>query len=312
MKHDIMTIESESLKDNFLKDPYVRELHIYTPDQLDEGLPLFIELAGINWSRNTSNRFHHIMHNLLDKEKIKAIVVNPDFRTKYSMNQYINSPAVGNYEDFIINELIPQVREKYGTGNVALFGKSSGGFGSFTLAVKHPDIVNGFADHFGDSCFFYLYAQDFVYAVKYLHDKDVRQAISELISKEPNDDEMRVLNVLGSSAFYSYNVKKECGFDLPFTCSGEIVEDVWKRWIANDPVKTVSNYRDELRKMKAIYLDVGKNDEYNLFIGMRTLHKKMENLGITHFFEEFDGGHFGNSTRYCKSLPYLYEKLVDS
>ncbi len=76
-----------------------------------------------------------------------SIIINPNFSTKYHVNQYINSPAVGNYEDFIINDLIPQISDMFHTGKVALFGKSSGGFGAYTLAVRHPDIISGFANH---------------------------------------------------------------------------------------------------------------------------------------------------------------------
>ncbi|WP_373468397.1 alpha/beta hydrolase-fold protein [Acidianus infernus] len=129
------------------------------------------------------------------------------------------------------------------------------------------------------------------------------------MAKTPSEDDMKILNVFGSSAFYSPNLNSETGFDLPFDETGEIIDKVWKKWLSFDPVKNVENYVDSLRKLKAIYLDVGKCDEYNLFIGMRSLHKKLQKLGIQHYYEEFKGGHFGNSSRYCTSLPYLYERL---
>ncbi|MCY0873372.1 MAG: hypothetical protein OWQ47_00320 [Acidianus infernus] len=68
-KYEIIKIESQELKDNYLKDPYVREVLVYTPDEIEEGLPLFIELAGINWSPNVNNGFHQIMTRLLKKNK---------------------------------------------------------------------------------------------------------------------------------------------------------------------------------------------------------------------------------------------------
>jgi len=309
MRKEIIKIESDALKDNYLGDPYEREVLVYAPEETDN-LPLFIELAGINWSGNTHNRFDQIMTNLLGKKKINAVVVNPNFRTKYHLNQYINSPAVGNYEDFIIKELIPQLKEKYNLDKVALFGKSSGGFGAYTLSVRHPDVINGFADHFGDSCFLYLYNDDFIYTIKALENKGIKDLLDSLMKKEELDDnDMKIFNVFGSSAFYSYNLNKDYGFDLPFDDTGEIIDDIWKKWVRNDPAKNVENYKDQLKKLDAIYLDVGKKDEYNLFIGMRTLHKKLNKMEINHFYEEFNGGHFGNSNRYCKSLPYLYEKL---
>ncbi|BFH72215.1 alpha/beta hydrolase-fold protein [Sulfurisphaera javensis] len=311
MKYEIIKIESDALKDNYLGDPYNREVLVYTPDEIGEPMPLFIELAGINWSGNVNNRFHQIMKNILDKKGIKAIFANPNFRTKYNLNQYINSPAVGNYEDFIIKELIPTLKEKYNADKVVLFGKSSGGFGAYTLAVRHPDVIQAFADHFGDSCFYFMYSQDFIFTIKRLHGKSVEEMLNELFSKDSlTDDDMRIFNVFGSAAFYSYNLNSKTGFDLPFDVeTGELIDDIWNKWLSYDPVRNVEKFKDSLKKLKAIYLDVGNEDEFNLFIGMRSLHKKLSKLGIDHYYEEFKGGHFGNSNRYCKSIPYIYSKL---
>ncbi|AWR97936.1 hydrolase [Acidianus sulfidivorans JP7] len=312
MKYEIIKIESESLKDNYLRDPSTREVLVYTPNEIEEGQPLFIELAGINWSGNVNNRFHQIMKNMLDKKGIKAIFANPNFRTKYSLNQYINSPAVGNYEDFIIKELIPALKERYHTKDVVLFGKSSGGFGAYTLAVKHPDIIQAFADHFGDSCFYFMYFSDFLLTIKKLRSVSVDELLVQLFNKDNlTDEDMKILNVFGSAAFYSYNLNSKTGFDLPFDVeTGELIPDIWNKWLSFDPVRNVEKYKDNLKKLKAIYLDVGNKDEFNLFIGMRSLHKKLNKMEIDHYYEEFNGGHFGNSSRYCKSIPYIYSKKL--
>ncbi|PYB67650.1 hydrolase [Thermoplasma sp. Kam2015] len=312
MKTEILKIESEALKDNFLNDPHEREVLVYTPDNVEDGYPLMIELAGTNWKPRTHNKFSAIMEKLFS-QGLKAVVINPNFSTKYNINQYINSPAVGNYEDFIVKELIPFFRERYRTDRTILFGKSSGGFGSYTIAVRHPDVIDGFADHFGDSCFYYLYADDLACTFKAVESKGRMDLLKELTSRRPSDEEMRILNVFGSSAFYSPDMDNESGFDLPFDEeTGEIIDDVWRRWVEFDPAKNVLRHLDSLRKMKAIYIDVGKNDEYRLYIGSRSLHKKLAKNGIDHHYEEFDGGHFGNSERYLTSIPYIYERLKES
>ncbi|BAB60589.1 TVG1496158 [Thermoplasma volcanium GSS1] len=312
MKTEIVEIESECLKDNFLKDDWKRQILVYRPDDAEGGLPLFIELAGTNWRPRTHNKFSLIIEKLFSSG-LKAVVLNPNFSTRYNMNQYLNSPAVGSYEDFIVKELIPYFKDKYGTDHTALFGKSSGGFGSYTLAARHPDIIDGFADHFGDSCFFYLYADDMAAAFRYIQRHGKSESVKMLTSHMPSDDEMKVLNVIGSSAFYSPDMNDVNGFDLPFDeDTGELIEDVWQRWVQFDPAKNVLKYSGALKKMKAIYLDVGTNDEYKLYIGTRALHKKLGLANIDHYYEEFNGGHFGNSERYLYSLPFLYRKLNDT
>ena len=55
-------------------------------------------------------------------------------------------------------------------------------------------------------------------------------------------------------------------------------EDIWKKWSEHDPVNNVESKAKNLRKLQAIYLDVGIKDEYSLFMGMRTLHAKLTHL----------------------------------
>ncbi len=313
MKTEILKLESDALRDNYPGDPSVRDIMIYAPDRIEEGSPLFIELAGTNWNPRTHNKFGKIVEDLIENSHINAIIANPNFMTKYGVNQYLNSSAVGNYEDFIIKDLIPFLKEKYRTEKTVLFGKSSGGFGAYSIAVNNPKIINAFADHFGDSCFYYLYVEDFACTVARMRGKSKTEIMDGLSKKTIDNDDMKILNVFGSSAFYSPSSESEMGFDLPFdTDTGEILDDVWKKWQVKDPVKNVVSHQKELREMDAIYLDVGLKDEYRLYIGTRSLHKKLEEMKIEHFYDEFNGGHFGNSERYYKSLPYIYGKITGS
>ncbi len=314
LNQKIIKLKSKALEGNYLNDPVEREILVFYPDKIVDNSPLLIELAGLNGTPKLNNRFSQVLNKLYKKDLLKnAIIINPNFSTKYHVNQYINSPAVGNYDDFIINEIIPYMSDLYHTKNVGLFGKSSGGFGAYTLAVNHPDVISGFADHFGDSCFEYVYIPDIPITYKELHNKSINEYLNEKSKKEDlTDNEIRALNIIGMSAFYSYNEDSELKFDLPFERdTGSFKPDIWNKWIKYDPAKNVVNYISNLKKLKAIYLDVGTEDEYSLFIGMSTLHKKMEKNGIDHQYEEFKGGHFYNTTRYEESLPFLIKKLSE-
>ena len=312
LNQKIIKIKSKALENNYLNDPVEREILVFYPDEIVDNAPLLIELAGLNGTPKLNNRFSQVLNKLYKRDLLKnAVLINPNFSTKYHVNQYMNSPAVGNYEDFIINEIIPYISDLYHTGNVALFGKSSGGFGAYTLAVKHPDVISGFADHFGDSCFEYVYIPDMPVTYRELYNRNIGDYLTEKSKKDDlTDNEIRALNIIGMSAFYSCNDDSELNFDLPFERdTGSFKHDIWNKWIRYDPAKNVVNYIDNLKKLKAIYLDVGTDDEYSLFIGMNTLHKKMEKNGIEHKYEKFKGGHFYNTTRYETSLPFLIDKL---
>ena len=310
---ELVEIKSNALKNNPLKDPEYRKILVFHPDKLVPGAPLLIELAGLNGTPKLNNRFSQVLNKMYRKKLLEnSVIINPDFSTKYHVNQYLNSPAVGNYEDFIMDEIIPLISEKFKTGKVGLFGKSSGGFGAYTLSSRHPEIISGFADHFGDSGFEYVYIPDIPVAYRELHGKSINNYLNEKAEKEDlTDDEIRTLNIIGMSAFYSYNDKTSIP-ELPFdTESGMFYEDIWKKWSEHDPVNNVESKAKNLRKLQAIYLDVGIKDEYSLFMGMRTLHAKLQSLDISHTYNEFNGGHFYNTPRYEESLPFLAKKLSE-
>jgi enterochelin esterase-like enzyme len=72
----------------------------------------------------------------------------------------------------------------------------------------------------------------------------------------------------------------------------------------------VVKYQDNLKKMKLIYIDCGMRDEFNIHLGCRILHSKLEKMRISHFYEEFLGGHSKISYRYDVSLPMISQELA--
>ena len=91
-----------------------------------------------------------------------------DGMTRVGGNQYINSDAVGRYEDHIINELVPFIDGKYktlGAGHRGVMGKSSGGYGAIIHGMRHADTWSAVACHSGDMYFDYCYWPDFPKAI---------------------------------------------------------------------------------------------------------------------------------------------------
>jgi hypothetical protein len=121
-----------------------------------------------------------------------------------------------------------------------------------------------------------------------------------------------IMTVCWSAAFGD-NPDAPHGFDLPIDPqTGALNDEVWARWLAHDPIRAldVEANRDALRQMKLIFIDAGQYDEYQLQIGARLLHHKLESLGITHRYEEYPDGHRGTHYRYDVSLPRLVEALT--
>jgi hypothetical protein len=73
-------------------------------------------------------------------------------------------------------------------------------------------------------------------------------------------------------------------------------------------VKVERQWRN-LGRLKALYIDCGRTDQFNLVYGARRLHRRLGELGIAHRYEEFDDNHSGVDYRMDVSLPFLAEAL---
>lgn len=318
----ILKYRSRALEDNWLNDPTEREVIVFLPEKLREEAPLLIGLAGfgggarsfLNFSPMSEN-FTDVVKTLRKSAKLKdAVIAIPDCYTSLGGNQYINSSSVGNYEDFITDEIVPWIREDYSTGFTGVFGKSSGGFGSYSLATRHPDVFSGFADHSGDAGFEYCYFADFPDAIR---EFEKAGGVKNWFSKynesrnKMSKEFMKTINVLAMSAFYSPNPESEnLGIDFPFDLeTGELDTVIWEKWLKLDPARNIRENLEKIRSMKGVYLDVGFSDEFNINFGMRIMHRILEKTNVPHVFEEFEGGHFNITYREEYALSYLAEKL---
>jgi S-formylglutathione hydrolase FrmB len=333
MKSKVVSVihQSNVLKDNPLKDPSKREIVIYLPPSYDKSkknFPVVYLITGFTgygkMNMNVSAFGENIQQRvdrLISKKIInEMIIVMPDCFTKYGGSQYVNSTATGRYEDYILEEVVPLTDDLFrtipGAGSRCIIGKSSGGYGAMWLGMRHPDVFGLLATHSGDSAFEYCYSKDFppftVQIQKYgKGHKAVQNFIKTQINfKQPKPKEFNnIINILAMSACYSPNPKrKEYNFDLPFDIyTGEIIPDIWKKWMQFDPVQQINKYKQNLKKLKMIYIDCGRRDEFNLQAGARIFADKLRKTGIKCIHEEFDDGHMNIQYRYDVSLKYISE-----
>jgi enterochelin esterase-like enzyme len=147
-----MASESQALKSNMLGDPSMRVVDVYVPAGHDgQGLPLLVDFVGFTSSGLSETNwvgFHENLPERLDRligeQRMPPVVVAlPDCFTRIGGNQYINSASVGAWEGFLLHEMLPAIEQRFGCGglgNRGVFGKSSGGYGAITHALRHSDI----------------------------------------------------------------------------------------------------------------------------------------------------------------------------
>ena len=323
------TFTSRVLADNPLGDPATRKLPIILPPEYDASgkrYPVIVGLTGFTgsgpmllnvtaWQPNLQERIEYLM---ADGRLPPAIFVLPDCFTRYGGSQYINSTAIGRYEDHVIDEIIPFVDAKYRTlaapEGRGVFGKSSGGYGAIVLGMKHPDVFGAVACHSGDMYFEMCYKPDFPKFLNAIGKAGGLEkwwsAFDSKVKKEREDVE--AVDMLAMAAAYSPNPDaKPLPIDFPFDLhTGELKPDVWARWLDHDPVYMAERYAGNLKRLRLLFIDCGTRDEFNLHFGARILARRLEALGIPHEHEEFDDGHMNIPYRYDVSLPKIGHALA--
>ncbi len=323
-------VESRVLRGNPLGDPHVRRVPVYLPPSYGRNphrrYPVLFNLIGftgfgemLTYRQTWGESFPERCDRLIAARKlVEAIVVMPDCFTRYGGSQYLNSSATGRYEDHVVRELVPLIDRRFRTIPLpaarAVLGKSSGGYGALILAMRHPEVFGHVACHSGDLYFEYCYAFGFPRHLNTVRKYGGTAGFLRAWEKMAHRNDSKLddsINTIAMASCYSPNSKSKLGFDLPFDeGTGEMRPEVWKRWLAWDPVRMLPRYVENLRMLRTRFLDCGLEDEFHLQWGSRIFAAKARELGVPFVHEEFDGGHFGISYRYDRSLALISRRLT--
>lgn len=326
----IETVSSVMLKDNPLGDPRRREVPVYLPpsygSKRGRRYPVLFYLPGfagsgrgcVNydpWKENVVERLDRLISQGKARE---AILVIPDCFTAFGGSQYLNSTATGLYGDHVVCELVGFMEDKFaamrGPEGRAVLGKSSGGFGALTLAMRHPEVFGHCAGHSGDAGFDACYGGDLLKLCAALekYGRSVPRYLAEFRrSRDKAGFDHGAMNALAMSACYSPNPASPFGFDIPMDArTGERVPAVWRRWEALDPVHACVKHAAGLARLKTLWFDAGTRDEFFLHLGARRLSDALKRLRIKHVYEEHDRGHFDLNARLDVSLALLTKRCA--
>lgn len=323
-------IESSALAGNLLGDPASRSVAVYLPPgyrQSDVHYPLFVDVVGFTGSglahvgwRPYGESVPQRLERLAAEGRMGPVIAAfPDCFTSLGGNQYVNSAAMGNWEDFLIDEMIPRLEAEFrvrpGRDHRAIFGKSSGGYGAIVHGLRRADAWGAVACHSGDMAFELCYRVDFPKTVGVVAEKGGIQGYLDWFAAQPktDDDMLHTIMILAMAASYDPDPAAPKGIRLPVdldTCA--LDEERWARWLAQDPVEMieVAAYQENLRSLRGLYIECGTKDQYHLVFGARALTRRLTDLGIPHRFEEFDDDHTNVDYRLDVSLPFLYEAVA--
>jgi Putative esterase len=337
---DRIVVQSELLADNPLGDPTRRPLYVYRPPGVEprddpgdkagvgKRLPSVYVIQGYSGQVDmwlSRSAFEPTFVERLDAmfaagECPEAVIVFVDAWTSLGGSQFLNSAGTGRYLDHLCDEIVPFVDSRYPTlaarEHRAIAGKSSGGYGAMVVPMLRPDVFGALAAHAGDALFECCYLPSFPVIARRLRDDfdGSFDVLRQRLAEEPTFDWTRYGDAFSLYAYacaYTPDPDRPGEALLPFEITtGRLIEEVWARWLALDPVRMAEPHADALRSMRRIYLDAGKQDEFFLDLGAQAFSDELSRLGVEHTLELFDGRHGGISHRYPGAVRELVSALA--
>jgi enterochelin esterase-like enzyme len=222
----------------------------------------------------------------------QMIVVLPDSKTVFGGSMYSGSVTTGNFERFLYHDVVNYIDAHYRTiprrTSRGLVGHSMGGYGAIRIGMQHPEV-------FGS-----LYVMS-ACCLSPMGSRRANPAFRKAMAAQ--EKELEAVKTpadavglpffaraqLASAAAWSPDPKNPPLYlDLPFK-DGKPRPDVLAKWAANAPLAMIDQYIDNLRRYRAIALDVGDKD--GLRFDMIKLHRVLDNYGIANSFEIYHGTH---------------------
>jgi S-formylglutathione hydrolase FrmB len=235
-----------------------------------------------------------------------VIVVTPDGLQEEPWNAacWTNTEFYGNYEDYVVNDLVHHIDENYRTEpdwwNRSIQGLSTGSIGAATLGLKRPNVFNGFAGHSGPLDL------EAMIGIQRPH------VLNEYPAGPPYDFDptagMFSSLFFKKAAEYSPNLDNPPYFvDFPLDEWGQIVNSVAARWQLESPVHLASLLSTPWGPEKPeIYFDCGTLDEYHGYPINVAFANSLDELGIPYVFESFEGGHSDQfASRFMVGVGFL-------
>jgi len=213
-------------------------------------------MKGAYENMNTRITMDSLIRAGLSKE---MIVVTPNARNFFNGGFYANSSAAGNWEDFVVRDLVRYMDERYRTvrnrSGRGIAGHSMGGFGALRVGMRNPDTFSAvyLLSAFGLSEYDSIQSVGAATWKKALALTDTAQYLEAGFMADL---------MYGLAGVYSPNPGKPPFFvDLPFRLEGDslvLIPEVAEKW-RQTPLAMVPAYASNLRRMH-IGFDAGASD----------------------------------------------------
>jgi pimeloyl-ACP methyl ester carboxylesterase len=215
------------------------------------------------------------------------IVVMPDANNALGADWYTNSPATGNWQDFVVRDLVGHIDGHYRTDSNrrrrALVGHSMGGFGALAIGFEHPNVF-GLIYAISPCCIGFV--------GRLAPSGPVWPALSAVTDWKSAVERLGL--PLGMAAAFDGNETDPRLFsELPFESrNGATVPNpaVQSRWLARMPPDLASAMVRRGERAPPIHIEAG-SQETGILEGIGLLRSRLDSLRIPYSDTVFSGGH---------------------
>ena len=242
----------------------------------------------------------------------ELIIVAPNGRNAYKHSFYVNSPVTGNWEDYIVDDVVNYVDTKYRTLPTAssrgIAGHSGGANGALFIAMRHADV-------FGSVYAMAPCCSGQTFSLPQLLDSDTGQPTpfwQEVYSRIgalsgtdqlPNTfterrEDFYVSEELAASAAYTPNADRAPLYaDYLFEMQdGNLVlnRNALQRRLSLSVYSLIDQHEEDLRSLRGIFIDYGEHEMDALVSGNAELTQVLADRGIPFVLEVYADGDHGN------------------
>ncbi|MEK0446086.1 MAG: hypothetical protein RLZZ399_1407 [Verrucomicrobiota bacterium] len=316
---EAVRVPGNMLENNPLGDPVERRVAVFTPElpRFSSKLITCYYLPGYGGSSEdflgpNGEQFAAIFQQLANKGMAFRMVV-VDCRNRWGGSQYLNSPAQGNYADYLLDDVIPALEKKYGTPATPrdriIAGHSSGGFGALRTAMKAPERFGTVIALSPDTDFDVTHrplAQAEVVRSVTPRQLEAYTAPPERMTRPGNN---LVQIMLGLSAAYAPKGPNEPGeFHWLYNSEGSWIEEVWQNWLEEDPVVIARRNAHVFMPYHRVYLDGAEHDEFGAQKGAKVLYQLINSNSQATYYESPEGHADHIEERLARGLEWAFGK----
>lgn len=263
VSHDI---DSPSIAKNAVGIKSLRHIEIYLPSGYDTSTDRYPVLY---WIPGFGGSADGVTYKIALDKAIRNGVISPTIVVFIDVSDEIwlfhNSPLIGNWEDFMLSELVPFIDKTYRTIPNAqargLMGHSSGGYSALLLPVLHPNVWGSIGLN-DPAAFAMWYPIDEEADIQALNSDyaSIKWAFIGMPKALDGYDAFTpyVKLLLQMGASFSPNSNSPILADMPRSKRGEWVQEIREKWSDYDLTnpKSISKYSAILKNLSSLTIIV--------------------------------------------------------